>query len=110
MAGYQLTPEDRLSIDEFRQRPMGPHSPNLQRILNRMRGGPKTRRPLLACSGPTDNLPTRQERQSLPVLPNLPSTRIIASFRNLSTEVRQTHITQIVLLIGFVETGLFGQN
>jgi hypothetical protein len=48
--------------------------------------------------------PSQQQRQSLPVLPNLPSTLIIASFQNLSMEVRQTHIPQPILQIGLVET------
>jgi hypothetical protein len=52
MAGYDLTPEDRLSIDEFRQRPIGPHSPNLQRILNRMRGAPNAGKYCLICTRP----------------------------------------------------------
>jgi hypothetical protein len=47
--------------------------------------------------------PSRQERQSLPVLPNLPSTLIIASFQTLSMEVRQTHIPQTIFPIRLAE-------
>ena len=37
---YQIQPEDRMLVDEFRQNPYGRHSPGLLRILNRMRGAP----------------------------------------------------------------------
>ena len=37
---YQPTPDDRRLIEEFRANPIGHHSPDLQRLLNRMRGAP----------------------------------------------------------------------
>ena len=52
MTGYRPTPEDRQWIDEFRQRPMGPHSPNLQRLLNRLRGTPTPGKYCLICLEP----------------------------------------------------------
>ena len=44
--------EDRRHAEEFRRRPIGPHSPSLQRVLNLMRlhcGGPQ---PVLICRKP----------------------------------------------------------
>ncbi len=37
---YFPTPDDRLLIEEFKQNPIGHHSPDLQRLLNRLRGAP----------------------------------------------------------------------
>ena len=37
---YMPTPDDRLLIEEFKQNPIGHHSPDLQRLLNRLRGAP----------------------------------------------------------------------
>ncbi len=37
---YRSTPDDRRLIEEFRQNPIGHHSPDLQRLLNRLRGAP----------------------------------------------------------------------
>ncbi len=43
---YEITgadrpqPDDRRLIEEFRRTPIGHHSPDLQRLLNRMRGAP----------------------------------------------------------------------
>lgn len=39
MARYQITEDDRGYALEFLAKPMGYHSPGLQRVLNRMRGG-----------------------------------------------------------------------
>lgn len=49
---YQLTPRDRMLIDEFRQRPIGQHSPDLQRVLNTMRSTPRAGRYCLICTKP----------------------------------------------------------
>lgn len=35
---YRPSPDDRRLIEEFKQNPIGHHSPDLQRLLNRMRG------------------------------------------------------------------------
>lgn len=35
---YRITSEDRQLIAAFRAKPIGPHAPALQRLLNRMRG------------------------------------------------------------------------
>ena len=41
---YKIDPTtDREWVDEFRKRPVGPHSPNLQRVLNTLRDGPLAR-------------------------------------------------------------------
>ena len=37
---YRLVPDDRRLIEEFRKKPIGHHSPDLQRLLNRLRGAP----------------------------------------------------------------------
>lgn len=37
---YQPHADDRRLIEEFRQNPIGHHSPDLQRLLNRLRGAP----------------------------------------------------------------------
>lgn len=37
---YRPTPADQRLIAEFKQQPIGHHSPDLQRLLNRMRGAP----------------------------------------------------------------------
>jgi len=39
---YRPTPDDQRLIAEFRENPIGHHSPDLQRLLNRMRGAPMT--------------------------------------------------------------------
>jgi len=52
MSRYRITAEDRQWVDEFRQRPLGPHSPNLQRVLNAMRGGATAGKYCLICSKP----------------------------------------------------------
>ncbi len=52
MSRYRITAEDRQWVDEFRQKPLGPHSPNLQRVLNAMRGGPTAGKYCLICTRP----------------------------------------------------------
>ncbi len=37
---YRPTRDDHRLIEEFRKKPIGHHSPDLQRLLNRMRGAP----------------------------------------------------------------------
>lgn len=37
---YRPTPDDRRLIEEFKRNPVGHHSPDLQRLLNVMRGAP----------------------------------------------------------------------
>jgi hypothetical protein len=37
---YRPTADDRRLIEEFKRNPIGHHSPDLQRLLNRMRGAP----------------------------------------------------------------------
>lgn len=36
---YRPTADDRRLIDEFKKNPIGHHSPDLQRLLNTLRGG-----------------------------------------------------------------------
>ena len=52
MSRYRITAEDRQWVDEFRQNPLGPHSPNLQRVLNLMRGAPTAGKYCLICTKP----------------------------------------------------------
>ncbi len=37
---YRPSADDRRLIEEFRHNPIGHHSPDLQRLLNRLRGAP----------------------------------------------------------------------
>jgi len=37
---YRVKPDDRRLIEEFRRNPIGHHSPDLQRLLTRMRSAP----------------------------------------------------------------------
>ena len=52
MTGYRITSRDRDVVDEFRQRPIGGHSPDLQRVLNAMRGAPTAGKYCLICTKP----------------------------------------------------------
>lgn len=50
---YKIRPQaDRVYIDEFRQNPVGHHSPSLLRILNALRGGPLEGKYVLVCTKP----------------------------------------------------------
>ena len=49
---YQIQPEDRQVIDEFRRNPTGNHSPRLQRILNLFRGAAMAGKYVLVCRKP----------------------------------------------------------
>jgi branched-chain amino acid transport system permease protein len=51
--GYRINPEtDRIYIEEFRQKPIGLHSPGLQRVLNALRFDPSGRQVILVCRKP----------------------------------------------------------
>ena len=53
LMGYRIDPDtDRAFIEEFRQEPIGHHSPGLQRILNAMRYDPSGRQVILVCRKP----------------------------------------------------------
>ena len=52
MSGYRITARDRDVVDAFRQRPIGPHGPDLQRVLNAMRGAPTAGKYCLICTKP----------------------------------------------------------
>ena len=50
---YKIDPRrDREVVDEFRQNPIGHHSPNLQRVLNALRSGPLKGKYVLVCTKP----------------------------------------------------------
>lgn len=49
---YKIQPEDRSVIDEFRQNPIGNHSPRLQRVLNLFRGASMAGKYVLICRKP----------------------------------------------------------
>jgi branched-chain amino acid transport system permease protein len=50
---YTIDPKaDREWVDEFRKCPVGPHSPQLRRVLNTLRGGPLAGRYVLVCTKP----------------------------------------------------------
>jgi hypothetical protein len=50
---YRIDPEtDRMYIEEFRRKPIGLHSPGLQRVLNALRYDPSGRQVILVCRKP----------------------------------------------------------
>jgi hypothetical protein len=50
---YRIDPDaDRGFIEEFRRRPIGRHSPGLQRVLNTLRSDPSGRQVILVCRKP----------------------------------------------------------
>ena len=50
---YRIDPRrDRDVVGEFRQKPIGHHSPNLQRVLNALRSGPLAGKYVLVCTRP----------------------------------------------------------
>jgi hypothetical protein len=50
---YRIDPDrDRVYIDEFRRKPVGHHSPGLQRVLNAMRYDASGRQVILVCLKP----------------------------------------------------------
>jgi hypothetical protein len=50
---YKIDPRrDREVVAEFRSKPIGHHSPNLQRVLNTLRGGPLRGKYVLVCTKP----------------------------------------------------------
>ena len=50
---YRIDPRrDRDVVGEFRQKPIGHHSPNLQRVLTALRSGPLAGKYVLVCTRP----------------------------------------------------------
>lgn len=49
---YRIGPKDRPLAEEFRQTPIGHHSPALQRVLNVFRGEPMKGKYVLICTKP----------------------------------------------------------
>ena len=50
---YRIDPDaDRVYVEEFRQAPIGRHSPGLQRVLNTLRYDPSGRQVILICRKP----------------------------------------------------------
>jgi hypothetical protein len=50
---YRIDPEqDRMYVEEFRRKPIGAHSPGLQRVLNTMRFDPSGKQIVLICRRP----------------------------------------------------------
>jgi hypothetical protein len=47
-----LSPADRALVEEMRARPLGPYSPNLQRVLNQFRSAPAQDKEALVCLEP----------------------------------------------------------
>ena len=52
MSRYRITQDDLVYADEFRLDPLGPASPGLQRVLNVLRGGPKSGKYVLIVREP----------------------------------------------------------
>ena len=49
---YKIRDDDKKWIEEFRAKPVGKHSPGLQRVLNAMRGVPQDGKFVLVCTKP----------------------------------------------------------
>jgi hypothetical protein len=49
---YKLKPEDRNLFEEFKARPVGHHSPELQKVLNLFRRGSIEGKYVLVCTKP----------------------------------------------------------
>ena len=52
MSRYRINEADLVYAAEFEERPLGYHSPGLQRVLNTMRGGPKAGKYVLVVREP----------------------------------------------------------
>lgn len=51
-SALKLNPADRKYAEQFRRAPYGPHGPELQRIVNIMRGPPAEGKYVLVCTKP----------------------------------------------------------
>jgi hypothetical protein len=49
---YKVSERDQEIFEEFRQKPIGHHSPALQRVLNVFRGEPTAGKYVLICTKP----------------------------------------------------------
>ena len=49
---YKVGRQDQHVVDEFQQKPIGHHSPALQRVLNAFRGEPTQDKYVLICTKP----------------------------------------------------------
>lgn len=49
---YKIKDDDKIWVDEFRAKPVGKHSPGLQRVLNAMRGVRQAGKFVLVCVKP----------------------------------------------------------
>jgi hypothetical protein len=49
---YKIRAEDLIFAEEFRRKPIGHHSPGLQRVLTRFRGAPVKDKHVLLCVKP----------------------------------------------------------
>ena len=52
MSGYQINPKDKHLVEEFRARPIGHHSAELQQLLNVFRGEAMAEKYVLICTKP----------------------------------------------------------
>lgn len=49
---YRITERDRVLAAQFKEKPLGPHSPDLLRLLNRLRWEPLHGKFVLVCTRP----------------------------------------------------------
>ena len=49
---YQINPEDKHLVEEFRAKPIGHHSADLQKLLNVFRGAEMAGKYVLVCTKP----------------------------------------------------------
>jgi hypothetical protein len=47
-----LAPEEQALVEEFRHKPVGQHSPQLQQLINRLRGEPLEGKYVVVCTEP----------------------------------------------------------
>lgn len=78
---------DRQYIEEFRERPIGKHSPGLQRLLNIMRHDPSGRQVILICLKPFEEwvLGEMPPRRSDPIA--IEASRVFTSREEAEWEV-----------------------
>ncbi|MEO1192644.1 MAG: hypothetical protein AAFY02_12855 [Pseudomonadota bacterium] len=62
---YKINPADKHLVEEFKAKPIGHHSQELQRLMNFMRGQPQAEKYVLVCTKPHEEwvlaqLPTRR--------------------------------------------------
>ena len=87
MSVYKLNPADKHLAEEFRKKPIGHHSPALQKVLNLFRGQPQDGKYVLVCTKPHEEfvLATLPARRGQPI--RLLHNRVFTSIEEAEWEV-----------------------